>query len=38
MNTCIVKDRFTHKEIFRGTPNDCSSFVNAFGQCYVDYI
>ena len=32
---CIVKDRFTHREIYRGTPSDCSAYMIAFGQCYV---
>ncbi|QNN99821.1 hypothetical protein P67b_00062 [Ruegeria phage Tedan] len=31
----IVKDRFTHQELFRGSKDKCESLLNAFGACYI---
>lgn len=32
----VVKDRFTKNQLYRGTQEDCSSYINAFGNCFME--
>jgi len=34
--THIVRDRYTRRELLRGTESDCLAFLAAFGLCYVE--
>lgn len=36
MKTFIVKDKFTHQELYRGTEEMCIKYIAAFGLCYAE--